>query len=410
MHIAEIAPLAESVPPKLYGGTERVVHWLTEELITLGDKVTLFASGGSTSRAEVVPVCPKPLRLGRPPIDPTAAISCLLESVARRANEFDVIHCHLDWIHLPLFRRLKRPFVTTLHGRLDLPFLPSLVSQFNSAPHVSISNDQRRPLPDLNYIATIYHGLPERLFMPNLGPQSYLAFLGRLSPEKGAHIAIQVAREAGLPLRIAAKIPRHHSHYFKERIEPFLGGHEVEFIGEVNDREKQSFLGNAMGLLFPIDWPEPFGLVMIEAMACGTPVIAWRRGSVPEIIENGITGFVVETEAEVIDAVKRLGDLDRRRIRSAFERRFTARHMAESYRRCFEQLLSTNKYPVISRRSHLQTTIQESESPERMPEIDPACARPPETPSLPEDGRTSVGPLAERSDRRGDRANDKETS
>jgi glycosyltransferase involved in cell wall biosynthesis len=205
MHIAEIAPLAESVPPKLYGGTERVVHWLTEELITLGDKVTLFASGGSTSRAEVVPVCPKPLRLGRPPIDPTAAISCLLESVARRANEFDVIHCHLDWIHLPLFRRLKRPFVTTLHGRLDLPFLPSLVSQFNSAPHVSISNDQRRPLPDLNYIATIYHGLPERLFMPNLGPQSYLAFLGRLSPEKGAHIAIQVAREAGLPLRIAAK-------------------------------------------------------------------------------------------------------------------------------------------------------------------------------------------------------------
>ena len=406
MHIAEIAPLAESVPPKLYGGTERVVHWLTEELIALGDKVTLFASGGSISQAEVVPVCPKPLRLGRPPIDPTAAISCLLESVAQRANEFDVIHCHLDWIHLPLLRRLQRPFLTTLHGRLDLPFLPSLVSGFNGASYISISNDQRRPLPDLNYIATIYHGLPERLFVPNLQPQGYLAFLGRLSPEKGAHIAIQVAREAGLPLRIAAKIPRHHSHYFQEQIEPFLDGHGVEFIGEVNEREKQSFLGNAMGLLFPIDWPEPFGLVMIEAMACGTPVIAWRRGSVPEIIEDGVTGFIVETEAEAIDAVKRLSDLDRRRIRLAFERRFTARHMAESYRRCFEQLLSTTKYPAISGRSHLQTTIQLSKSPEQMPEMDPACARPPEMPSLPEDGWTSAGPIAERSDQRGERAND----
>jgi glycosyltransferase involved in cell wall biosynthesis len=406
MRIAEIAPLVESVPPKLYGGTERVVHWLTEELITLGDKVTLFASGGSVSRAELVPVCPKPLRLGRPPIDTTAAISCLLELMAQRANEFDLIHCHLDWIHLPLFRRLQRPFVTTLHGRLDLPFLPSLVSQFNSAPYVSISNDQRRPLPDLNYIATIYHGLPERLFVPNLRPQSYLAFLGRLSPEKGAHIAIQVAREAGIPLRIAAKIPRHHSHYFKEQIEPFLDGYGVEFIGEVNEREKQSFLGNAMGLLFPIDWPEPFGLVMIEAMACGTPVIAWRRGSVPEVIEDGVTGFIIETEADAIEAVKRLGDLDRRRIRSVFERRFTARHMVASYRRCFEQLLSTKEYPVISGRSHLQTTIQVSEPTERIPEIDAACARPPKTPSLPEDGWTSAGPLAERSERRGESAND----
>jgi glycosyltransferase involved in cell wall biosynthesis len=405
MHIAEIAPLAESVPPKLYGGTERVVHWLTEELITLGDKVTLFASGGSVSRAEIVPVCPKPLRLGRPPIEPTAAISCLLESVAQRADEFDVIHCHLDWVHLPLFRKLARPFVTTLHGRLDLPFLASLVSQFNSAPYVSISNDQRSPLPNLNYIATIYHGLPDRLFVPNLRPRSYLAFLGRLSPEKGAHIAIQIAREAGLPLRIAAKIPKHHSLYFKEQIEPFLDGHSVEFVGEVNEREKQDFLGNAMGLLFPIDWPEPFGLVMIEAMACGTPVIAWRRGSVPEIIEEGVTGFVVETEADAVDAVRGLGNLDRRRVRSAFEHHFTARHMAESYRRCFEQLLSTKRYPVISGCSHLETAIQASESIDGIPEINPACAGPPETPIRPQDGRTA-GPLAERSDWRAERTND----
>jgi glycosyltransferase involved in cell wall biosynthesis len=404
MHIAEIAPLAESVPPKLYGGTERVVHWLTEELITLGNKVTLFASGSSVSRAEVVPVCPKPLRLGRPPIDPTAAITCLLESVARRANEFDVIHCHLDWIHLPLFRRLQRPFLTTLHGRLDLPFLPSLVSAFNSAPYVSISNDQRRPLPDLNYVATIYHGLPERLLVPNLRPQNHLAFLGRLSPEKGAHIAIRVAREAGLTLRIAAKIPRQQSHYFKEEIQPFLDGQRVEFIGEVNEREKQSFLGNAMGLLFPIDWPEPFGLVMIEAMACGTPVIAWRRGSVPEIIENGVTGFVVETEAEAVEAVKQLRNLDRRHIRSAFERRFTARYMAESYRRCFKQLLTAKNYAAISGRSQLQTPIQISESLEPMPKMDAACARPPEAARLPGDSRAS----AERSDRPGDGANEQE--
>ncbi len=355
MHIAQVAPLAESVPPKLYGGTERVVSWLTEELITLGNQVTLFASGGSVSRAEIVPICPKPLRLSRPPIEPISAITCLLETVARGANEFDVIHCHLDWIHLPLFSRLRRPFLTTLHGRLDLPFLAPLVSGFNSAPYVSISNNQRRPLPELNYIATIHHGLPERLLLPNLRPQGYLAFLGRVSPEKGAHTAIRVAQEAGLPLRIAAKIPRQHGHYFKEEIEPFLDGHRVDFVGEVNEREKQNFLGNAVGLLFPIDWPEPFGLVMIEAMACGTPVVAWRRGSVPEIIEHGVTGFIVETEADAVEAVKRLRDLDRSRIRTTFERRFTARHMAESYRQCFEQLLAPTDRTI--RRGHSQSEI-----------------------------------------------------
>jgi glycosyltransferase involved in cell wall biosynthesis len=300
MHIAEIAPLAETVPPSHYGGTERVVSWLTEELIGLGDKVTLFASGGSVTRAELVAVCPKPLRLSRPPIDPMVAFAALLESVARRASEFDVIHCHVDWLHLPLLQRLGRPFVTTLHGRLDLALLGSLLCHYPNAAFVSISNNQREPLPDLNWLDTIYHGVPESLLAPNLQPDNYLAFLGRLTPEKGADIAIRLAKKAELPLRIAAKIPRLQSHYFKDKIEPLVDGARIEFVGEVNERQKQGFLGNAMGMLFPIDWPEPFGLVMIEAMACGTPVIAWRRGSVPEIIDHGVTGYVVDNETEAL--------------------------------------------------------------------------------------------------------------
>jgi glycosyltransferase involved in cell wall biosynthesis len=340
MHIAEIAPLAESVPPSHYGGTERVVSWLTDELVGLGDKVTLFASGGSKTKAELVPISPKPLRLSRSPIDPMSALTALLECVASRAHEFDVIHCHLDWIHIPLLRRLGRPFVTTLHGRLDLPHMHSFVAGFADAPFISISNNQRGPLAELNFVETIYHGLPERLLLPNLERGDYLAFLGRFTPEKGPHIAIKLARKAHLPLRIAAKIPRMQTHYFKEQIEPLLDGDQVEFIGEVNERQKQDFLGNAMVVLVPIDWPEPFGLVMIEAMACGTPVIAWRRGSVPEIIEHGVTGFIVENEAEAIDAIERIPTLDRRRVRAVFERRFTARRMAESYRRCFQRLMA----------------------------------------------------------------------
>jgi glycosyltransferase involved in cell wall biosynthesis len=351
MHIAEIAPLAESVPPKLYGGTERVVSWLTDELISLGEKVTLFASGGSTTRAELVAVCPKPLRLTRPPIDPMSAISSMLEAVAMRANEFDVIHCHLDWIHIPLCRCLGRPFLTTLHGRLDLPYMPSLVSGFSEAPFVSISDNQRLPLPMLNWVDTIHHGLPEGLLQPNFQPDDYLVFLGRFTPEKGPHIAIRLAQEARLPLRIAAKLPRLQSHYFKEQIEPFVDGHRVKFVGEINERQKQGFLGKAKALLFPIDWPEPFGLVMIEAMACGTPVIAWRRGSVPEIIEHGVTGFIVENEAEALGAIQRIHTLDRRRIRAVFERRFTARRMAESYRRSFNGLLAKNDWRIPSRHS-----------------------------------------------------------
>ncbi len=265
----------------------------------------------------------------------------MLEAVALRANEFDVIHCHLDWIHIPLFRRLGRPFVTTLHGRLDLPHMHSFVTGFADAPFISISNGQRGPLAELNFLDTIYHGLPEQLLLPNLQAGSYLAFLGRFTPEKGPHIAIRLAQKAHLPLRIAAKIPRLQGHYFKEQIEPLLDGDQVEFVGEVDERQKQDFLGNAMAVLVPIDWPEPFGLVMIEAMACGTPVIAWRRGSVPEIIDPGVTGFIVENEVEAIDAIRRIPTLDRRRVRAAFERRFTARRMAESYRRCFQKIVTT---------------------------------------------------------------------
>jgi len=340
MHIAEIAPLAESVPPSLYGGAERVVSWLTEELVNLGDKVTLFASGGSKTRAELAAVCPKPLRLSRPIIDPMVALATLFECVAKRAHEFDVIHCHVDWIHLPLFRRLKRPFITTLHGRLDIPLLSSLVAGFPDAPFVSISNNQRAPLPNLNWVDTIYHGLPEGLLTANLQRGGYLAFLSRFTPEKGPHVAIRLAQKARLPLRIAAKIPRMQSHFFKEQIKPFVDGDRIKFVGEVNERQKQDFLGNAMAALVPIDWPEPFGLVMIEAMACGTPVIAWRRGSVPEIVEHGVTGFIVEDEAEALAAIERIPDLDRRKVRAGFERRFTARRMTEAYRHCFRGLVA----------------------------------------------------------------------
>jgi glycosyltransferase involved in cell wall biosynthesis len=331
MRIAQLAPLAESVPPKLYGGTERVVSWLTEQLVELGNEVTLFASADSKTSARLIPAWPRALRLGRPRADPAAACAALLEALAGHARDFDVIHCHLDWVHLPLLRRLGVPFVTTLHGRLDLEYLKNLAPSFPASPFVSISDSQRLPLPELEWAGTVYHGQPLDLLKPCFDPQGYLAFLGRISREKRPDLAIRIAKAAGLPLRIAAKVPRHDNRYFRDQVQPLLEGDGVEFVGEVDDRGKQSLLGDAAALLFPIDWPEPFGLVMIEAMACGTPVIAWRRGSVPEIIDHGITGFVVDTEEEALAAVARLPELDRRTIRATFERRFSVRRMAEDY-------------------------------------------------------------------------------
>ncbi len=339
MRIAQVAPLAESVPPKLYGGTERVVAWLVDELVDLGHDVTLFASGDSRTRATLDPVWPYAFRLGRPRTDPVAVQAVLLEALAARAAEFDVIHCHIDWLHLPLLTRTGVPFLSTFHGRLDIAGLPDVVRHFPDAPFVSISRNQRLPLAGANWLGTVYHGLPAGSMHPRFEPGSYLAFLGRLTKEKGPEAAMSIARAAGMPLRIAAKVPKGERGYFKEELEPKIDGRDVQLTGEVNDRTKEAFLAGAAALLFPIDWPEPFGLVMIEAMACGTPVIAFRHGSVPEVIDEGVTGFIVEDEEEAVRAVGRLGEIDRRQVRACFERRFTARRMASEYVALYEELV-----------------------------------------------------------------------
>jgi glycosyltransferase involved in cell wall biosynthesis len=342
MRIAQVAPLIESVPPKLYGGTERVVAWLVDELVSAGHEVTLFASGDSRTSAELHAVWPRALRLGRPRTDPLVAQAALLEAVARNATEFDVIHMHIDWLHLPLLSRLGVPFLTTCHGRMDLPGFSDVVRRFPDAPFVSISDNQRLPLKAANWLGTVYHGLPTDLFQPSFEPGSYLAFLGRLTAEKGPEAAIRIARAGKMPLRIAAKVPRGERNYFKEKLEPLIDGEHVQLTGEVGDETKRQFLAGAAALLFPIDWPEPFGLVMIEAMACGTPVIAFSSGSVPEVIDDGITGFVVRSEAEAVEAIGRVSELDRRRVRSHFEKRFTTRRMAQEYLRHYEALARPN--------------------------------------------------------------------
>lgn len=341
MRIAQIAPLAESVPPRLYGGTERVVSWLTEELVRLGHEVTLFASGDSLTSARLVSVWPRAMRLSFPAPDVYAPYGVLLAELAREAARFDMIHCHTDWLHIPMLHCLGARFLTTLHGRLDLSYIRKTIRTFSEAPFVSISHSQRTPVPEINWQGTVYHGMPTNSLEPCYEPDEYLAFLGRITPDKGPEAAIRLAKAAGRSLRIAAKIPRAESRYFRERIEPMLDGGDVEFIGEVDDRTKGGFLGRAAALLFPIDWPEPFGLVMIEAMACGTPVIAARRGSVPEIIENGVTGFVVDNEQEALAAINQLGTIDRRRVRAGFEKRFTVNRMARDYLQLYETLIHT---------------------------------------------------------------------
>ena len=332
MKIAQIAPLAESVPPKLYGGTERVVSYLTEELVRLGHDVTLFASGDSETSAQLLACAPRALRLDAALKDPLAPQARQLELVYRHAHEFDVLHFHIAHLHLPLFRPLARKTVTTLHGRLDLPELAPLYREFADMPLVSISNAQRRPLAFANWMGTVYHGLAREVCPFNPAPRGgYFAFLGRVSPEKGLDRAIEVARRAGVRLRIAAKIDPADEEYFQREIVPLLGLPGVEFIGEVNEAQKPAFLGNATALLFPIDWPEPFGLAMIEAMSCGTPVIGWPDGSVPEVVEHGLTGFIVDSIDGALAALNDAGRLDRLRVRARFEERFSATRMARDY-------------------------------------------------------------------------------
>ena len=346
MKIAQVAPLIESVPPRLYGGTERIVSYLTEELVELGHEVTLFASGDSRTRAVLYPGCSRALRLEASCRDPAAYQVAMLEQVAQAAAHFDVIHFHIEWLHFPLFRRRKVPFVTTLHGRLDLPELKPLFGEFCELPVISISDTQRQPLSWANWIGTVHHGLPRDLLNPIArGSEDYLAFLGRIAPEKRPDLAIRLAVRSGRCLKIAAKVDRADEDYFNAVIRPLLGEPGVEFIGEIGEHEKAEFLGKAAALLFPINWPEPFGIVMIEALACGTPIIAWRRGSVPEVVEDGITGYIVDDEPGALAAIERIDALDRRRIRHEFERRFTSRRMAEEYLAVY-RLLSQ---PPVSR-------------------------------------------------------------
>jgi glycosyltransferase involved in cell wall biosynthesis len=339
MRIAQIAPLYEAVPPKFYGGTERVVSFLTEELVEMGHDVTLFASGDSITKAKLESVWPRALRLDPGVRDGAALHQLMLEEVRRQADQFDILHFHLDYFPFSLFSRQRTPFLTTMHGRLDLPELTPVFDMFEDVPVVSISDSQRRPLPQANFVRTVLHGLPETLLKPTGAKPGYLAFLGRIAPEKCPDRAIRIARACGMKLKIAAKVDKADTEYFNAIIRPLLAeGGDVELVGEINDGRKADFLSGATALLMPIEWPEPFGLVMIEAMACGTPVIACNRGSVPEVIEDGLTGFIVEDEEEAAAAVSRLHELDRGRIRARFEQRFTARRMAEDYVEIYETL------------------------------------------------------------------------
>jgi glycosyltransferase involved in cell wall biosynthesis len=349
MRIAQVAPLTEAVPPKLYGGTERVVHWLTEELVALGHDVTLFASGDSQTSAKLEATWPKALRLDGSVRDPNALHMVMLERVRQKCDdeEFDFLHFHLDYYPFSLFHRQPTPFVTTLHGRLDLPEHQPVFTTFPSLPVISISNAQRRPVPQANWVGTVYHGLPEKLLTPKPIANEYLAVLGRIAPEKGVDRAIRIATRCGIPLKIAAKVDRSDQEYYDQIICPLITGNPlVEFIGEIGDHEKPDFLSGAIALLVPIDWPEPFGLVMIEALACGTPVIAYNRGSVPEIIDDGLTGFIVEDEISAVAAVDRLSKLSRPAIRKHFEARFTARRMALDYLAEYRRLMEI-KVPKI---------------------------------------------------------------
>ncbi len=348
MRIAQVAPLYESVPPKLYGGTERVVYYLTEALIELGHDVTLFASGDSNTSAKLISHTEEALRLNPNCVDAIAHQIVQIQDVIERADEFDIIHFHIDYFHFPFTENLSIPYVTTLHGRLNIPDLKYIYDKFSNQPLISISDAQRKPLPQAHFIQTVYHGLPVNLLPPGAGEGGYLAFLGRVSPEKGLPAAIEIAKAAGIPLKIAAKVDKADQEYFENAIQPLLNHPLIEFLGEINERQKGAFLGNALALLFPINWCEPFGLVMIEAMACGTPVIAHPMGSVPEVIEHGKNGFLVNSVEEAVRAVKQLNKLPRATIRKAFEERFTDRRMALDYLEAYKKMI---------RQKHTVTTL-----------------------------------------------------
>jgi glycosyltransferase involved in cell wall biosynthesis len=339
MRIAQISPLFEAVPPKLYGGTERVVYSLTEELVAMGHDVTLFASGDSITSATLAPMRERALRLDPSVKDWVATYYRMVERIYRRKDEFDVLHFQIDYFPLGLFSRQKVPYLTTIHGRLDLPELVETYGTYADSPFVSISNNQRRPIPHLNWVRTVHHGMPADLLTPRPVKQAYGAFLGRISPEKGVDRAIRIAGKAGMKLKIAAKVDNADKEYYDSQIKPLIQGNpDVEFIGEINDAQKPEFLSGAHALIFPINWPEPFGLVMIEAMACGTPVIAFNCGSVPEVMDHGVTGFIVNNVEEAVAAVGKVHTLDRGRVRATFDRRFTARRMAEDYVDVYEEL------------------------------------------------------------------------
>jgi len=343
VRIAQVSPLYESVPPRLYGGTERVVSYLTEELVNMGHDVTLFASADSETSARLIGVCPSALRLSRDVIDPLAHHVLMLEKVIKHLREFDIIHFHIDYIHFPLIRSKKLRSLTTLHGRLDIGDILPLYKEYREIPVVSISNEQRRPLPFLNWVGTVYHGIPEDLYKPVYEKGQYLAFIGRMSPEKRPDLAIEIAKKTGIPLKMAAKVDDANKEYFEAVVKPLLDTELVEFIGEIGEAEKNEFLGNALAMLFPIDWPEPFGLVMIESMACGTPVLARRCGSVPEVMKDGVSGYIFDEVDEAVKLLDRIDQIDRRSVRRYFEQRFTAKRMARDYVELYNMQLETLK-------------------------------------------------------------------
>lgn len=363
MKIAQVSPLYEAVPPKLYGGTERIVSYLTEELVNQGHDVTLFASADSVTKAKLVPICDEALRLKKDCVDPLAHHIVQMQEVLDRSQEFDIIHYHTDYLHFPLSRLNPKLQLTTLHGRLDIPDLQSVYKKFKDMPVVSISNNQRKPLNFANWVATVYHGLPVDQYSFGKGEGKYLAFIGRISPEKRVDRAIEIAKKAGMKIKIAAKIADADRAYYETKIKHLFDDPLVEFVGEIGESQKSEFLGNAAALLFPIDWPEPFGLVMIESMACGTPVVAYGHGSVPEVIDPGKSGFIVHSIEEAVEAVQYIDLIDRKLCRETFEKRFSASRMAMDYVELYERLAHKTKYSVPFYRFHSANNSNAEEVP-----------------------------------------------